>query len=489
MASEETGSRVRRVVMLVLCGWLAVLVHWAFLGLAIWIILLGVLENRGTLDRWNATRVLGFILMLRTSRGQVVLEWISRPRRLWRVFGQIGLWTCGVAMVLIILILLLSFIGAILTFGQVEPLPPSQLVLIPGVNPMLPFWWPALAIIGALVIHEYGHAIQARAHGMRIRSFGLLMLGPLPLGAFAEPQNNEVMKAPRNERARMFAAGPAVNLYAAAITWLIIAALASQFVAINPGIHAAAVVEDAPADEAGLQAWDIITKFGDDPVASQSEMSAAIQNRSAGESVELQIVGQDEPITVILGDRYEYFLSQNVSNETLVAAGVEKGDAFLGISGYGGGTTGIDRIAGPFAADDRSLGASALQTLLQPVTIIAIPVQFEGQIMAPQELDMIEASGPLGDLLGTEVMLMLITAMFWFVWMNLGLGFANLIPMVPFDGGHLFRDWLHDKIDRLSRFSSNPHPLQTEHLAQRISSMSSLVLLIALLLMIITPYL
>ena len=193
MASEETGSRVRRVVMLVLCGWLAVLVHWAFLGLAIWIILLGILENRGTLDRWNATRVLGFILMLRTSRGQVVLEWLSRPRRLWRVFGQIGLWTCGVAMVLIILILLLSFIAAILTFGQVEPLPPSQLVLIPGVNPMLPFWWPALAIIGALVIHEYGHAIQARAHGMRIRSFGLLMLGPLPLGAFAEPQNNEVM--------------------------------------------------------------------------------------------------------------------------------------------------------------------------------------------------------------------------------------------------------------------------------------------------------
>jgi membrane-associated protease RseP (regulator of RpoE activity) len=109
--------------------------------------------------------------------------------------------------------------------------------------------------------------------------------------------------------------------------------------------------------------------------------------------------------------------------------------------------------------------------------------------MAPQESDMIEASGPLGDLLGTEIMLAMITAMFWFVWMNLGLGFANLIPMVPFDGGHLFRDWLHDKIDRLSRFSSNPHPLQTEHLAQRISSMSSLILLLALVLMILTPYL
>ena len=50
---------------------------------------------------------------------------------------------------------------------------------------------------------------------MRIRAFGLLQLGPLPLGAFAEPQYEELTNAPSKERMRMFAAGPATNIFAA----------------------------------------------------------------------------------------------------------------------------------------------------------------------------------------------------------------------------------------------------------------------------------
>ena len=44
---------------------------------------------------------------------------------------------------------------------------------------------------------------------MRVRNFGLLMAGPLPLGAFAEPEYTEIVNSPRRERQRMFAAGPA----------------------------------------------------------------------------------------------------------------------------------------------------------------------------------------------------------------------------------------------------------------------------------------
>ena len=73
---------------------------------------------------------------------------------------------------------------------------------------MIPLWWGLIGFIVALVIHEFGHGLLARGHGMRIRSFGLLQLGPLPLGAFAEPEGEELFKAPRRERQRMFAAGP-----------------------------------------------------------------------------------------------------------------------------------------------------------------------------------------------------------------------------------------------------------------------------------------
>ena len=96
------------------------------------------------------------------------------------------------------------------------------MVAVPGINPVIPLGWGVLAFVVSLVIHEFGHGLLARGHGMRIRSFGLLQLGPLPLGAFAEPQSDELMRAPRRERLRMFAAGPATNLFAAFIMLLLL---------------------------------------------------------------------------------------------------------------------------------------------------------------------------------------------------------------------------------------------------------------------------
>ena len=41
----------------------------------------------------------------------------------------------------------------------------------------------------------------------------------------------------------------------------------------------------------------------------------------------------------------------------------------------------------------------------------------------------------VGDILGTTVLMAIITLLFWFIWWNFGLGLANLIPIIPFDGG------------------------------------------------------
>ena len=104
----------------------------------------------------------------------------------------------------------------------------------------------------ALVIHEFGHGLQARAHGMRIRAFGLLQLGPLPLGAFAEPQYEELTNAPSKERMRMFAAGPATNIFAAIVCLMFLGGLAGQFVASDDGVHVRGIVQEEGAYNAGL---------------------------------------------------------------------------------------------------------------------------------------------------------------------------------------------------------------------------------------------
>ena len=229
--------------------------RWLLFAFLLWWALLRRWEANGTLDRWNASRALGFVLMVRTSRGLGVLEKVAKPRKFWRAYGEVATWVCVST-------------TACRIVGRPEfrfdgdprhdhrPPPPSELVAIPGLNPVIPLGWGALAFIVALVIHEFGHGLLARGHGMRVRAFGLLQLGPLPLGAFAEPQSEELLQAPRRERLRMFAAGPATNIFAATILLLLLGGLASQFAAAEEGVHIRGVVVGTGAEEAGLEPWD-----------------------------------------------------------------------------------------------------------------------------------------------------------------------------------------------------------------------------------------
>lgn len=113
----------------------------------------------------------------------------------------------------------------------------------------------------------------------------------------------------------------------------------------------------------------------------------------------------------------------------------------------------------------------------------------EGQIMTPQEMEFIEADGWLGDILGTTVLMAIITLLFWFIWWNFGLGLANLIPIIPFDGGHLMKDFLGVVVGGIHRFTRHPHALKTELTVSKISSFSSLFLFMGLLLIIIAQQL
>ena len=69
---------------------------------------------------------------------------------------------------------------------------------------------------------------------MQVRSFGLLLAGLLPVGAFAEPEYEEMSRAPRRERMRLFAAGPSINLIATFIVLILLSATANGFVAKTP---------------------------------------------------------------------------------------------------------------------------------------------------------------------------------------------------------------------------------------------------------------
>ena len=497
--SDTRAARDRRALILIfVSAFLAAQWHWAFGALGLWVLVLGQFERRGILDKWNATRVLGGLLMLRSNRGQETIEKVAKPRAFWRIYGEVSMWTCFFVMIFIVLFLLLSFGSALIYGVPKSDAPASQLIVLPGINPIIPFWWPAIAFVGALVIHEFAHALQARAHGMRVRSVGLLMLGPFPAGAFVEPEFEELTKAPRRERARLFAAAPATNMYAGLLSWLLICLLASQFSVINPGVHANGIIEDTAAADSGLQPWEIITHFDGAPVSTAGEMTEQLDAHSAGDTVNLTVLSHpnenqlrtERVISVTLSSKWDYLKSQNMTDSEIESMGIDENDAFLGVSGMSSGSSGIDRLVGPMAWEtNQPLYMDALGVAVQPFVLIGIPIGFEGQIMTPQEMEFIEADGWLGDILGTTVLMAIITLLFWFIWWNFGLGLANLIPIIPFDGGHLMKDFLGVVVGGIHRFTRHPHALKTELTVSKISSFSSLFLFMGLLLIIIAQQL
>jgi len=472
--------------------WIVVLIGAWYLGLL-------ALERRGILDRWNATRALGIILMLRTNRGKRVLERVSQPRRFWRAYGEFSIWLCFAVMAVVLLLLFLTALAITMEPHQ-EVLPARDLLLIPGVTSFVPFWWPVAALIIALIIHEYSHGIQARAHGMQVRSFGLLLAGPLPVGAFAEPEYEEMIRAPRRERMRLYAAGPSINLLACWIVLILLSATATGFAATNDGVHAVGIIEDTGAEDAGLKPYETITQINDVPVIDYSSFTEAMSDFEAGDSVTMTVLTppsqgevEERLIEVVFTDRWDYHMNEcrerencdeAALEELLAELEIEKGDAFLGVSGLKSSTAAVDNW-GYFFNDDFSPGEKVVRTIFAPLAMLGVPIALDGHTMNLEQRAMLTAGdGAIASTLGTEGMLAAFDFLFWLAWINFLLGFANLIPMVPFDGGHLVRDGTHSVIKRVAR---KMDPLKAENLALRLSRMSSLFILFIIAIPIIIP--
>jgi len=473
---------------------------WTLVWVAIivWAIILRSWEKSGILDRWNSSRVFKVILMIRGKQGLKILEKISKPRRFWRAYGEVSLWLCSLSLFAVTLVVILSFIGALLSPPTMDPPSVSEMVAIPGLNPIIPLGWGVIAFVVSLIIHEFGHGLIARAHGMRVRSFGLLMLGPLPLGAFAEPQYQELMRAPRRERLRMFAAGPATNLFAAFVLMIMMGMLASQVVAINDHIHVREIVKDSGADLGGMQPWDTLVSIDGQEIIGIDGFRDTLGNYSSGERIDIVVrreSGIRETITVNLTDKHQYYSELGWSNESLVNLGVEVGDPFLGVMGMSEGTAGIDRLAGPFSPRwQGNTLETAISVPIHSLTIMLTPFQMNGVAIHPFEQSLLQTGdGIVASLIGLDGIFFLVNLFFWLMWVNILLGFTNLIPMVPFDGGHMFRDLLHGSISAVKKIGKklklwNIHALKVDHFASKASSLSSLFFFIILIFLMVIPY-
>lgn len=77
----------------------------------------------------------------------------------------------------------------------------------------------------------------------------------------------------------------------------------SQRYNLNAGVLVSQVVTGSPADQAGLLNGDLVIKFGGAEVKNSNHIRQLIENKRAGESVELKIIrnGKEDKLTAVLG--------------------------------------------------------------------------------------------------------------------------------------------------------------------------------------------
>ena len=132
-----------------------------------------------------------------------------------------------------------------LTSGVTRSLPASELLGLPGINPIIPIGYGLVAFVVSVVVHELFHGITARSNGIKVNSVGIMFF-IIPMGAFVEPDDAEINKSDPVIKRRIVAAGPAINVVMAAIAFIIlVGAMAPAMHVDKPGAYVYSVVPNS----------------------------------------------------------------------------------------------------------------------------------------------------------------------------------------------------------------------------------------------------
>lgn len=397
----------------------------------------------------------GPLLFWRTQFGKPALQRIARARGFWNAvadFGVVLTWIVGLLVFLLLVMSVAPYFTAPEQVTETAP-PPEFLLGIPGVNPLIPVGYGLAALIIALVIHEGSHGVMAYVAHMRVKSLGLVAL-VIPIGAFVEPEEEDLARATTREKNRLFAAGPTSNILLALAAGAVLSFAFLGNVAIandGQGVVIGTVEEGSAAERAGLRPGDVITAIDGQTVADRDAYTEAMNRTRAGQTVNVHLLRDHQPLVVAatLTDKGDY-----VQSRTQDAALIEeaRGKGFLGVAGIGLGLMGDvhETLRAPLGS---------LQNFFIYVSYPFFIFSSGIDVMAEPYRDLFVVEGPMADL-PPPVFWGLAALLYWIVWINLMLGTFNALPAGPLDGGQMFRATLTDRL--LRRHRVDPSQLEVE---------------------------
>ena len=437
-----------------------------------------ILKRKGVLEKYNIS-LHGPILMIRTKRGLKLIEKIAEKKRFWKAFGSFGIVFCFIVMVLLVitLIMQLSLLFTI-TPEQKELLPtPDMALILPGLNPLLPveyLFFIIIAMIVAIIVHEFSHAFLTIIGKVKVKSLGLLMI-IIPLGAFCEPDEEGLKKIKRSKRMRVYAAGPMSNFVVAFIVLSLFSFVFMSAVQPVEGIEVSTVGSDTPAEEFGFTKGMVITSINNTTINTYDDFYYSLNNTESNQTVEISYFYKEKYYTkyVKLIDKYDVYYQNYIDaydyipNSTKQNISIFKGKGYLGV-----GPNPYDRVyyvnslKNPYTYDfpDGFLNVYVLPFLGFYTGYNPLNAPFTHSF---------EITGPLG-FLPTDVFWFIVNALYWIFWLNILVGMFNVLPIVPFDGGFLYLDAINSLIKRIKKDITDE---KRESIAKNIALVTSLTIL------------
>jgi len=234
------------------------LTYWVLLALAILYIPLFIWVKVSPKAKGYGLHPYGPFIMIKTRLGIRAMDRVKHHKSLWNLFGLVSL-----AITALLMVMLLYIIGASLiniTSNLSSPgIGIEYALAIPGLNPLLPITYGWIGLFAAMIIHEMAHGIQARANDIKVESTGLLY-AVVPMGAFVDPNEEDVVRSSVKARLHLYSAGISINFITAVITFLLFSTMIMGGMSTSHGDSAGVygITNDSPALDAGMPIGAII---------------------------------------------------------------------------------------------------------------------------------------------------------------------------------------------------------------------------------------
>jgi membrane-associated protease RseP (regulator of RpoE activity) len=334
----------------------------------------------------------------------------------------------------------------------------------------------ALAILVSVALHECGHMWVARATGMKVRRY-FVGFGPtlwstrrgeteygvkaVPLGGFCDiagmtpvedlaPDEGDraMYKQATWKRVAVLFAGPGMNfviclvlIYGIALIWGLpnlhppTKAVIGETACVAPEVTPGKVGNcngPGPAALAGIRAGDVVVKVGDTPVSTFEDMAAAVRKLHGTVPVVVDRNGTAITTYVDVTPTQRW-----ISN----GQGSQPEQSTVGAIGVGAPRL-VPTRYGVFSAVPATFAFAGTLTVEVGKALVTIPTKVGALVHAigggqrdPQTpMSVVGASIVGGDTVDHGLWVA-----FWFflAQLNLILGAINLVPLLPFDGGHI----------------------------------------------------